>query len=561
MIAMYKLCDRLRNDVAHEEIIIPLREINVAVGKFIIFNDVFVGRMVDKFVAFDRVCDHNGGQLILDSDNLSAICPHHKWKLKLSDGIYENGCPKKPLPTRVESDNLIVIKSKESFPEIITKGLTNSDINFKFNAHASVSIEIDNINVISDPWFIGSCFANGWWHAFPPSSEAIDRLVKSDFIYISHNHPDHLHIPTLEKYVEKSKLILVPNFESKSVENLLRRIGFQNLIVCDFMQQIHIETKGGGFKLVIVKSGDDRDDSSLLLCTETKKVFLAVDTNMPNRWVLPKVDLLFTPFASGASGFPVRVENFDVAKKIEIINANRLSVLNNHVAKLIGATMPDYVIPYAGYFTEIGRDNDVKAINIKNSPQDLISYVEKNFPTINTINPIDNPCFRLGGDGLKCEDVLESPAYFLDEDYILSFISDGLEGRGELSPEELMVVGDKFVSSAFTDDLTVVLIPANDSITKDMGYGLVIDFSLQHRSAKIIPLNGETDIELASIIDVNGNNLELLRIRADSLAVVIRSGLPLEDLSIGFQIKMYRRPNVYNFKFWDHFTNKEFISI
>lgn len=139
----------------------------------------------------------------------------------------------------------------------------------------------------------------------------------ADYIYISHNHPDHLHIPTLEEYANKSTPILVPNFQSKSVENILRKLGFNNLVICDFMQQIKIETKNGGIIAVVIKSGDDRDDSTLLLCNEKRKVFLGVDANMPNRWILPKVDVLFTPFASGASGFPSRIDNFELAKKLK----------------------------------------------------------------------------------------------------------------------------------------------------------------------------------------------------------------------------------------------------
>ena len=31
--------------------------------------------------------------------------------------------------------------------------------------------------------------------------------------------------------------------------------------------------------------------------------------------------------------------------------------------------------------------------------------------------------------------------------------------------------------------------------------------------------------------------------------------LPWEDLTIGFQCKIMRNPNEYNFYFWHHFTN------
>jgi hypothetical protein len=53
----------------------------------------------------------------------------------------------------------------------------------------------------------------------------------------------------------------------------------------------------------------------------------------------------------------------------------------------------------------------------------------------------------------------------------------------------------------------------------------------------------------------------LLKVRASSLVGAFNRGLPLEDLSIGFQIKMFRAPNVYNFKFWNHFTNKELVQL
>jgi CMP-N-acetylneuraminate monooxygenase len=558
---MYKLCNKLVSNVVYEEVLIPLKVVDASINKFIAIDDVFVGTLNGRFIAFDKVCDHNGGQLMLDVDGLSATCPIHKWKLRLNEGLYENGCSKKELSTRVEKDNLIVVKSRRVFPDIRTENLTESDIKFSFNAHASVSFEIDGVQFVTDPWLIGSCFANGWWHAFPPSCEAIERLECADYLYISHNHPDHLHIPTLERYVKKSTLILVPNFESKSVENILRRHGFHNLIICDFMQLVHIETTGGGVGLVIIKSGDDRDDSSLLVCTANKKVFFGVDTNMPNSWVLPKVDLLFTQFASGASGFPARIENFELSKKIEITTANRLSVFNNYVYKLVEATKPNFVIPYAGYFMEIDRDIEVRSINVKNTPDDLIAYVESRFPGVKGINPIDSPHFTLSDEGLRAIDLTETPSYFVDEDYVSTVISESLKRGGDLTPEEILVAGERFLSSSFVDNLTIVIIPCDNQIMKDYGFALVVDFSSRNRHARLLSLNGESDLELMAIINEKLNNLELLRVRSESLALVLRGGFPLEDLSIGFQIKMFRKPNVYNFKFWDHFTNREFISV
>jgi CMP-N-acetylneuraminate monooxygenase len=36
---------------------------------------------------------------------------------------------------------------------------------------------------------------------------------------------------------------------------------------------------------------------------------------------------------------------------------------------------------------------------------------------------------------------------------------------------------------------------------------------------------------------------------------VVANGLPWEDLSIGFQCRVDRAPDVYNSDFWFHFTN------
>ncbi len=522
-------------------------------------DEFFLGKINNEWVAYDRVCDHNGGNLSLDPDKNSATCPIHKWKLLLGDGVYENACPKKPLKVIDKENILCVLKEDESFAEVKREMLYSGEIKFDFNAHASVSLVVGDISIITDPWYIGSCFASGWWHSNPPSVEALERLVNADLIYISHNHPDHLHIPTLEKYVSKDKCFLVPNFESKSVENILRKLGYNNLIIADFLEEVSV-TRDVSVKLIVVKSGDDRDDSSLLVYTKDNIIFFGVDTNMPNKWVLPKVDVLFTPFAGGASGFPSRIENFDLQKKIEIINANRNSLLSNHVKKLVAATMPKFVVPYAGYFTEANRDLDVKEINIKNSPADLIQYVEANFPGVTGINPIETSRFNIFGKNLDRFEAYEHPLYFVDEDYIKQEIVKFSSDSEGFNSNKLHVLGENFLTSSFCDELTIVIIPSNDDFSEFGDAALFVNFSKESREYSIVKIGGKSNYQIIDMLRKHTkNNIEILRVRENSLRGVFDHGLPLEDLSIGFQIKMFRDPNLYNFKFWDHFTNREFI--
>lgn len=522
----------------------------------------FIGKIKDKWVAYDNVCDHNGGLLCLDKDKRTATCSIHKWKLLLNESKYENGCQKRRLEVEQGPDSLTIEKIEESFPRIETEGLYDGPMNFNFNAHASVSVSINSFRIITDPWLLGSCFATGWWHAFPPSQEALDRLRNCDLIYVSHNHPDHLHLPTLAKCVGKDKKFLVPNFESKSVESILRREGYNNLIVADFLQEIVIQTGDGKIKLMVVKSGDDRDDSSLLVWTRSNSAFFGVDTNMPNKWVLPQVDILFTPFASGASGFPSRIENFSTSEKTEIIAANRATMLSNHVRKLIRATNPKYVAPYAGYFAETHRDRDVREINKKNSAQDLVNFAESEFDSVRGINLPNTPSFSIYRDQLMMRDSHETPAYFVDEDYVLEDIKNFTRNSRLVDHNFLDDLGKRFVASKFEDSLTVVIIPSNDDFSPYGEYLLTMDFSAANRKYGIQKITQDSNEKISEQVKhLSGNRVEILRVRKDSLTGVISKGLPLEDLSIGFQIKMFREPNVYNFKFWNHFTNNEFVSL
>lgn len=524
-------------------------------------GDFIVGRVNGQWVAYDRICDHNGGLLCLDKGGFTATCHIHKWTLKLADAVYENKCRKRTLPVRELNGGLVISASIECFPAIETSELIDAPIQLSFNAHASVSLNCAGLHLTTDPWFVGSCFATGWWHAYPPSLEAIERLQHSNCIYISHNHPDHLHMPTLEAYVAKSQLFLIPAFDSGSVENLLRRYGYNNLIVADFLQEVKFQTVAGIVSVMLVRAGDGRDDSSLLVNTRDDSIFFGVDTNMPNRWVLPQVDVLFTPFAGGASGFPSRISNFTHERKTEIITANRASELTNHVDKLVKATRPAYVVPYAGYFTEAPRDKDVKSINQKNSAADLVSFVETNYPGVRGINPLNTPVFTLKNGKVETLKVFETPSYFLDDEYIARDMLCFTAGVPQVDINRLESLGRKLIASSFTDDLTVVFVATDDAFASTLSHALAVDFSAEHRGWRLVPVGGDDDGALAASLPGTSKNIEILRIRADIMAGAISRGLPLEDLSIGFQILMYRQPNVYNFKFWDHFTNVEFIAL
>ena len=126
---------------------------------------------------------------------------------------------------------------------------------------------------------------------------------------------------------------------------------------------------------------------------------------------------------------------------------------------------------------------------------------------------------------------------------------------------ELSALGKAFICSNFIDSLTVLILPVDNDFNISSVYGLKLDFSGENRGYELIEYKEGLIAEVANEYPQNPNNIEILRIRQDSLRGVIYNGYPLEDLSIGFQTKMFRNPNVYNFKFWDHFTNHQILKI
>ena len=66
----------------------------------------------------------------------------------------------------------------------------------RYIGHASVTIETAARRIVCDPWWNGPAFAGGWLQYPLPRPEIADS-EKVDFIFVSHGHEDHLHVPTL----------------------------------------------------------------------------------------------------------------------------------------------------------------------------------------------------------------------------------------------------------------------------------------------------------------------------------------------------------------------------
>ena len=64
-------------------------------------------------------------------------------------------------------------------------------------AHATLLLEHGETTVLVDPWLAGTCYERAW-ALVPEPEDWISRLPRPTAIVLSHEHPDHLHWPTLD---------------------------------------------------------------------------------------------------------------------------------------------------------------------------------------------------------------------------------------------------------------------------------------------------------------------------------------------------------------------------
>jgi UDP-MurNAc hydroxylase len=100
---------------------------------------------------------------------------------------------------------------------------------FTILSHAGVAIEHAGIQLICDPWLLGSCYWRSWWN-FPEAPQSLIEGLEPDFIYLTHLHWDHFHGPSLRRLFKASTPILVPKVPTQRMLRDLEWLGFRNVI-------------------------------------------------------------------------------------------------------------------------------------------------------------------------------------------------------------------------------------------------------------------------------------------------------------------------------------------
>jgi hypothetical protein len=234
-------------------------------------------------------------------------------------------------------------------------------------SHASVVIATD-VKILTDPWFFGKAF-NDSWSLYPEPPELDDSFFDSiDYLYISHEHPDHFHIPTLRSLPGSFKnrvIVLFQENNSEKVFNALKRLGYPNSKALPHDKIVALTEKT---KVYCYESGSM--DSALGVISDDQVVLNINDCEINKRDCrrilrsLGKVDVALNQFSiAGYSGFKER-DKYLPAQAKKVLQ----KMLNNHIDLKAGAT-----VPFASFIYFSSEDN--RYINeYSNTPRDAFDH-------------------------------------------------------------------------------------------------------------------------------------------------------------------------------------------
>jgi len=264
-------------------------------------------------------------------------------------------------------------------------------------------VEDNGVKILCDPWFIDGAYF-GSWTIYPPWNFKLEDFNDVDYIYISHIHPDHFNIPTLER-MNKNIPILILNYIEKFLKDEIEQLGFK---VTELEHNNRIRLKNNlhlnifaadncnpelcgkfvGCGLMEKKFGATWIDS-LCVFDNNREVLVNVNdcpfdlAKYPAatiKKIYREIDMLLIGY-SGAGPYP---QCFELPENVKKIEADKK---RNQFLKFgesyVSMFQPKYFMPFAGRYTLAGRNS--KLNDFRGVPE-----LEEAFDYYNTSTNIDH---------------------------------------------------------------------------------------------------------------------------------------------------------------------------
>ncbi len=235
----------------------------------------------------------------------------------------------------------------------------------QFINHASIYLNDGETGLLTDPWYSGGAFNNGWELLYENNDTEIKKILeKTQYIWISHEHPDHFSVDFFKNYknliITKNIKIIFQNTKDKRVCNFLQNCKI-NFIELDDFKKFDLSND---FSLFIKKY--DFYDSALFINLKGIKIFNLNDCPVKSTHELNQIkkkngscDILLTQFSYAA--WKGGKENVKWRKKAA---EEKLNIIKKQAQILNTKT----VIPFASFirFSNIYNDYLNDSVNTPN---------------------------------------------------------------------------------------------------------------------------------------------------------------------------------------------------
>jgi L-ascorbate metabolism protein UlaG (beta-lactamase superfamily) len=225
---------------------------------------------------------------------------------------------------------------------------------------SSFLFSFDGTKILTDPWF-GEPIYGGAWTQFPLPCVKPSQIRDVKYIFISHVHPDHCCIQSIQKVLKVSpgcKFLLMdredrPCYLTKKLLSVLKEKLAERIIPIKPYESYSIDNIE---MWCLPPTGDNALnellDSSLVLKTGKGLVLFAND-NLATHSHADFINALnmrqylaMLPF-SGGSGYPSTYENLEDAEKIKCAHQSR-RFYEQAAIEFLSRTSFDYYMPVAG---------------------------------------------------------------------------------------------------------------------------------------------------------------------------------------------------------------------
>ena len=489
-------------------------------------------------ILFSASCPHQNNT-VSELHDTTWRCPSHDWKFNPKTGQSINApqsCLSK-IPIRLEGNSLHVtipdVQNKINFPKYDEKILPKISV----VGSASLLIEWNGFNILTDPWIEGPA-AHDSWINYPPSGLSVSSLPKIDAIWISHEHTDHFHEYTLS-LIDKSTKIYVPDFDDCRLEKLVRKLGFKNVISMSHGKLFSLSDKINAVSFV---SGSIYNDNILYLQLGGFTILNVNDAGF--NWNIPKilgnVDMICSQF-SPASGYPATWDHIDIPKKLELMKERNKGILKM-MKEIVNLCNADYLLPFAN-FNELYQPEHKKYVELQ--PKNRLSTVLDFFKSekVKIIDILPGESWNGKTNNFLRKKDREK---FYDEEFLFTYLHEKFNLESEHRNDSIFNLTYNEIENYFKE--------FNDSeLSKKIGkYSILINLYSEDRVLNSLIKFENGKIICEPKVEICNANMTM-RCPGNIIQDIIRTDFSWDGVQAGYWAEYSRDPDVYNIALWQLF--------